>query len=34
VLAVIERIKAIARETRGIELETEVKVLGEDEFTF
>ena len=34
VLAVIERIKAVARETRGIELETEVKVLGEDEFTF
>ncbi|HEY1123697.1 MAG TPA: UDP-N-acetylmuramate--L-alanine ligase [Haloferula sp.] len=34
VLAVIERIKATARETRGIELETEVKVLGEDEFTF
>lgn len=34
VLAVIDRIKALARETRGIELETEVKVLGEDEFTF
>jgi UDP-N-acetylenolpyruvoylglucosamine reductase len=34
VLAVIERIKALARETRGIELETEVKVLGQDEFTF
>jgi len=34
VLAVIERIKASAREARGIELETEVKVLGEDEFTF
>jgi UDP-N-acetylmuramate--alanine ligase len=34
VLAVIERIKAVARETRGIELETEVKVLGEDEYTF
>jgi UDP-N-acetylmuramate--alanine ligase len=34
VLAMIERIKASARETRGIELETEVKVLGEDEYTF
>lgn len=34
VLAVIDRIKALARESRGIELETEVKVLGEDEFTF
>jgi UDP-N-acetylmuramate--L-alanine ligase/UDP-N-acetylenolpyruvoylglucosamine reductase len=34
VLAMIDRIKATARETRGIELETEVKVLGEDEFTF
>jgi UDP-N-acetylmuramate--alanine ligase len=34
VLAMIDRIKASARETRGIELETEVKVLGEDEFTF
>ncbi|MCW1922738.1 UDP-N-acetylmuramate--L-alanine ligase [Luteolibacter arcticus] len=34
VLAVIERIKAVARESRGIELETEVKVLGADEFTF
>jgi UDP-N-acetylmuramate--L-alanine ligase/UDP-N-acetylenolpyruvoylglucosamine reductase len=34
VLAVIERVKALARETRGIELETEVKVLGEDEYTF
>jgi len=34
VLAMIERIKISARETRGIELETEVKVLGEDEFTF
>jgi UDP-N-acetylenolpyruvoylglucosamine reductase len=34
VLAVIDRIKALARETRGIELETEVKVLGQDEFTF
>ncbi|MCW1886077.1 UDP-N-acetylmuramate--L-alanine ligase [Luteolibacter flavescens] len=34
VLAVIERIKAAARESRGIELETEVKVLGEDEYTF
>jgi UDP-N-acetylenolpyruvoylglucosamine reductase len=30
----IDRIKAQARETRGIELETEVKVLGEDDFTF
>jgi UDP-N-acetylmuramate--alanine ligase len=34
VLAMIERIKATARETRGIELETEVKVLGEEDFTF
>ena len=34
VLAVIDRIKALARETRGIELETEVKVVGQDEFTF
>lgn len=34
VLGLIDRIKATARETRGIELETEVKVLGEDEFTF
>jgi UDP-N-acetylmuramate--alanine ligase len=34
VLAMIERIKATARETRGIELETEVKVLGEDDYTF
>jgi UDP-N-acetylmuramate--alanine ligase len=34
VLAMIERIKASARETRGIELETEVKVLGEDDYTF
>lgn len=34
VLAVIERIRAAAREARGIELETEVKVIGEEEFTF
>jgi UDP-N-acetylenolpyruvoylglucosamine reductase len=34
VLAMIDRIKASARETRGIELETEVKVLGEDDYTF
>lgn len=34
VLAMIDRIKATARETRGIELETEVKVLGEDDYTF
>ena len=34
VIAMINRIKSVARETRGIELETEVKVLGEDEFTF
>jgi UDP-N-acetylmuramate--alanine ligase len=34
VLALIYRIKATARETQGIELDTEVKVLGEDEFTF
>jgi UDP-N-acetylenolpyruvoylglucosamine reductase len=34
VLAMIDRIKAAARETRGLELETEVKVLGDDDFTF
>ncbi len=34
VFAVIDRIKAVVRETRGIELETEVKVLGDDEYTF
>lgn len=34
VLGLIDRIRAVARETRGIELETEVKVLGEDEFSF
>lgn len=34
VLALIERIRREARRTRGIELETEVKMLGEDEFTF
>ena len=34
VLGMIDRIKAQARETRGIELETEVKVLGDDDFTF
>ena len=34
VLAMIDRIKATARETRGIELETEVKVLGDDDYTF
>ncbi len=34
VLGLIERIRARAREERGIELETEIKVIGEDEFTF
>ncbi|MBB5352332.1 UDP-N-acetylmuramate--L-alanine ligase/UDP-N-acetylenolpyruvoylglucosamine reductase [Haloferula luteola] len=34
VLAVIENIRREAREKRGIELETEVKVIGEDEYTF
>ena len=34
VLGLIERIRARARSERGIELETEIKVLGEDEFTF
>ena len=29
VLALIEKIKAVARERRGIELETEVQILGE-----
>jgi UDP-N-acetylmuramate--alanine ligase len=31
VLALIEKIKAVAREKRGIELETEVEIVGEDE---
>jgi UDP-N-acetylenolpyruvoylglucosamine reductase len=34
VLALVEEIKRRARESRGIELETEVKVIGEDEVTF
>jgi len=34
ILALIDRIKATARRERGIELETEVKVIGEDDFTF
>ncbi len=34
VLALIERIRRTALDKRGIELETEVKVIGEDEFTF
>lgn len=34
VLGLVEEIKRRAREERGIELVTEVKVLGEDEFTF
>ncbi len=34
VLALVEEIKRRAREARGIELETEVKILGDDEFTF
>ena len=34
VLALIEKIKAKAREERGVELETEVQILGEDEMVF
>lgn len=34
VLALIEKIKARAREERGVELETEVQILGEDEVVF
>lgn len=34
VLALIDRIKAKARDERGIELETEVQILGEDEVVF
>lgn len=34
VLDLIERIKAEARDQRGIELETEVQILGEDELSF
>lgn len=31
VLALIDRIKTVARESRGIELETEVQIIGEDD---
>jgi UDP-N-acetylmuramate--alanine ligase len=34
VMALIEKIRREARQARGIELETEVKILGEEEFTF
>lgn len=34
VLALIEQIKTKAREERGVELETEVQILGEDEAVF
>jgi len=34
VIGLIERIRGEARASRGIELDTEVKILGEDEFTF
>ncbi|MEI7929694.1 MAG: UDP-N-acetylmuramate dehydrogenase, partial [Verrucomicrobiales bacterium] len=34
VLGLIESIRVTARERRNIELETEVKILGDDEFTF
>jgi len=34
VIGLIERIRAEARTSRGVELDTEVKILGEDEFTF
>jgi UDP-N-acetylenolpyruvoylglucosamine reductase len=34
VLALIDRIKAAARSTRGIELETEVQIVGEETVSF
>jgi len=34
VLELIDQIKAKAREERGVELETEVQILGEDDFVF
>ena len=34
VLALIDQIKATARAERGVELETEVQILGEDDFVF
>lgn len=34
VIGLIESIQAEARETRGVEMETEIKILGEDEYTF
>ncbi|GAA5484448.1 UDP-N-acetylmuramate--L-alanine ligase [Haloferula sargassicola] len=34
VLGLIDRIRREARDKRGIELETEVKIIGEDDFTF
>lgn len=34
VLALIDQIKATARAERGVELETEVQILGEDDFIF
>ena len=34
VLSLIEDLKSEAREARGIELETEVQILGEDELSF
>ncbi len=33
-LALIEKIKQVAKQERGIELETEVQILGEDQLTF
>jgi hypothetical protein len=34
VLALVEQIRDKARAERGIEMEMEVKVIGEDEYTF
>ena len=34
VLALIDQIKATAKAERGVELETEVQILGEDDFVF
>ena len=33
-LALIEQIKAKAKAERGVELDTEVQILGEDDFVF
>ena len=34
VLALIDQIKAKAKAERGVDLDTEVQILGEDEFVF